>query len=61
MKYKKIKLTNNNELIYALKICVFSLASTILILSIARNSDESSFYKTSYYTEAGQIQFNYIS
>ena len=51
MKYKKIKLTNNNELIYALKICVFSLASTILILSIARNSDESSFHSLRPQTE----------
>ena len=39
MKYKKRKLTNNNELIYALKRCVFSPAPETLILSIAVNTN----------------------
>ena len=53
MKYKKIKLTNNNELlvIYALKKCVFSPAPKTLKLSIGVNSDESSFHSLRPQTE----------
>ena len=58
MKYKTRKLTNNNELIYALKRCVFSPAPETLILSIAVNSNESSFHSSRAPTEKDLIVYN---